>query len=106
MCLLLLLTSWTEKREMAGVVLDLGNGIVVLLRSNHQLSSIRRRVLFPFWTAKFEEITWRGIACFKEKTSLREQMFPHASQHRFLVHSRQKELKDIFQHVNNWLFFC
>ena len=41
-----------------------------------------------------------GIACFKEKTSLREQMFLHASQHRFLVHSRQKELKDIFQHVN------
>src|SRR5204862_948717 len=54
----------------------------------------------PFWTAKFEEIAWRGIACFKEKTSLREQMFPHASQHRFLVRSRQKELKDIFQHVN------
>src|SRR5450755_1336318 len=49
-----------------------------------------------------QEIAWGGIACFKEKTSLRTQMFPDASQHRFLVLSRQKELKNIFQHVNEW----
>src|SRR5713226_3405354 len=96
----LALTSWMQKREMAGVVLDLGHGIVVLLFGGHELPPIRRRVLFPSWTAKFEKIMWGGIACFKEKTSLWKQMFPDASQHRFLVRSRQKELKDIFQHVD------
>src|SRR5260370_11834523 len=50
--------------------------------------------------ADFQEIAWGGITCFKEKTSLREQMFPDARQQRFLVLSRQKELKNIFQHVN------
>src|SRR6266446_4432352 len=94
------LTSWMEKREMADVVLDLGHGIVVLLFSSHELPSIRHRVLRRVWMADFQEISWGRIACFKEKTSLREHMFPDASQHRFLVLSRQKELKDIFQHVN------
>src|SRR5436305_3496026 len=50
--------------------------------------------------ANFQKITWGGITCFKEKTSLWKQMFPDTRQHRFLVLSRQKELKDIFQHVN------
>ncbi len=35
------LTSWMEKRGMAGAVLDLGHGIVVLLLSDHELPSIR-----------------------------------------------------------------
>src|SRR5207302_7372171 len=100
--LLSLLASWIDKREMEGVVLDLGHGIVVLLHSDHELPSIRGRVLLRFWTADFQEIAWGGIACFKEKTSLRAHMFPHSRQHRFLVLSRQKELKNIFQHVNEW----
>src|SRR5450759_3636896 len=100
--LLFLLTFWMEKREMAGVMLDLGHGIVVLLLSDHELPSIRRRVLLRFWMTDFQEISWRRIACFKEKTSLRVHMFPDASQHRFLVLSRQKELKNIFQHINEW----
>src|SRR5437588_7735962 len=98
--LLSLLASWLKKREMAGVVLDLGHGIVVLLLSNHEVPSLRGRVRISFWMANFQQITWGGIACFKEKTSLWKQMFPDACQHRFLVLSRQKELKDIFQHVN------
>src|SRR5260221_14040213 len=76
--LLLLLTSWMKEREMAGVVLDLGHGIVALLLSNHELPSIRGRVRISFWMADFQEISWGGIACFKKKTSLREQMFPDA----------------------------
>ncbi len=99
MRLLFLLTRLVEKREMAGVVLDLGHGIVVLLFSGQELPSIRQHVLRWVWMADLQEIPWGGIACFKEKTSLREHMFPHASQHRFLVRSRQKELKDIFQHM-------
>src|SRR5260221_10804559 len=98
--LFLALTSWMKKCEMAGFVLDLGYGIVVLLFSGHELPFIRHRVLRRVWVADFQEIAWGGIACFKEKTALREHMFPDASQHRFLVLSRQKELKDIFQHVN------
>src|SRR5258708_15071987 len=94
------LPSWLKEREMAGVVLDLGHGIVVLLLSHHEVPSIRSRVLISFWMANFQKIAWGGIACFKEKTSLWKQMFPDTSQHRFLVLSRQKELKDIFQHVN------
>src|SRR5258706_4664829 len=94
------LPSWLKKREMAGVVLDLGHGIVVLLLSNHEMPSIRSRVRISFWMANFQKITWGGIACFKEKTSLWKQMFPDTSQHRFLVLARQKELKDIFQHIN------
>src|SRR5437588_13132453 len=89
-----------EEREMARVVLDLGYGIVVLLLSNHEVPSIRGRVRISFWMANFQKIAWGGIACFKEKTPLWKHMFPDASQHRFLVLSRQKELKDIFQHVN------
>src|SRR6266568_5084424 len=100
--LLLLLTSWIEEHEMAGVVLDLGHGIVVLLLSDHELPTIRRCVLLWFWMADFQEIPWGGIACFKEKTSPRVQMFPDSRQHSFLVLSRQKELKNIFQHVNVW----
>src|SRR6266566_1778119 len=100
--LLSLLASWMEKCEMARVVLDLGHGIVVLLLSDHELSPIKRRVLLRFWTADFQEISWGGIACFKKKTSLQLQMFPDSCQHRFLVLSRQKELKNIFQHVNEW----
>ena len=102
MRLLHVLTRLVEKREMAGVVLDLGHGIVVLLFSDHELPSIRGRVLLRFWMADFQEISWGGIACSKEKTSLRVQMFPDSRQHRFLVLSRQKELKNIFQHVNEW----
>src|SRR6266568_8682774 len=98
--LLLLLTSWMEEREMAGVVLDLGHGIVVLLFGGHELPPIRHRVLRRIWMADFQEISWGGIACFKEKASLRVQMFPDSRQQRFLVLSRQKELKNIFQHVN------
>src|SRR5207244_3589184 len=86
--LLLALASWMEKREMAGIVLDLGHGIVVLLFGGHQLPPIRQRVRPRFWVAHMQEIAWVGIACFKEKTSLWEQMFPHACQHRFLVLSR------------------
>ncbi len=70
MRLLHVLISWMEKREMAGVVLNLGHGIVVLLFSDHELPSIRRRVLLRFWMADFQEIAWGRIACFKEKTSL------------------------------------
>ena len=76
--LLLALTSCMEKREMAGVVLDLGHGIVMLLLSDHELPSIRQRVLFSFWTTAFQEIVRGRIACFKEKTSLREQIFSDA----------------------------
>src|SRR6266446_8179130 len=68
--LLLVLTSWMEKREMAGVVLDLGHGIVVLLFGGHRVPSIRSHELLPYWTTTFKEITWGGIACFKEKTAL------------------------------------
>src|SRR6266566_5875828 len=100
--LLSLLASWMEKREMARVVLDLVHGIVMLLLSDHELPPIRGGVLLRFWTADFQEISWGGIACFKKKTSLRVHMFPHSRQHRFLVLSRQKELKNIFQHVNEW----
>jgi hypothetical protein len=50
--------------------------------------------------ANFQKITWGGITCFKEKTSLWKQTLPDASQHRFLILSRQKELKGIFQHVH------
>src|SRR5437016_14320409 len=89
-----------EKRETARVVLDLGHGIVVLLLSDHELPSIRRRVLLRFWMADFQEISWGGIACFKKKTSLWKQMFPDARQHRFLVLSGQKELPGIFQRVD------
>src|SRR5581483_9212700 len=95
-------TCGTEKGEMARVVLYLAHGIVVLLFRDHELPSIRRRVLLRFWMAHLLEIAQGGIARFKEKTSLREQMFPHARQHRFLVLSRQKELKDMPQHVNEW----
>ena len=73
--LLLLVPIWMEKREMAGVVLDLGQGIVVLLLRDHELPSIRQRVLFSFWTTAFQEIVRGRIARFKEKISLREQMF-------------------------------
>src|SRR5712692_8756715 len=79
--LLSLLASWMEKREMARVVLDLGHGIVVLLLSDHELSPIRRRVRLRFWMADFQEISWGGIACFKEKTSLRVYMFSDSRQH-------------------------
>src|SRR2546428_5252117 len=37
--LLLVPASWMEKREMAGVVLNLGHGIEVLLLSNHEVPS-------------------------------------------------------------------
>src|SRR5258707_3101206 len=90
--LLLLLTSWMEKREMAGVVLDLGHGIVVLLFGGHELPPLTRRVLLRFWMADLQKNSWGGIACFKEKTSLSELMFPDARPQRFLVLSRQKEL--------------
>lgn len=61
-------------------MLDLGHGIVVLRFSDHELSSIRRRVLFPFWMVDFQEILWGGIARSKEKTSLWMHMFSDASQ--------------------------
>ncbi len=77
--LLRLLTSRMEPPVRAGVVLDLGHRIVVLLFSNHELASIGRHVLLRFRVADFKEISWRGIACFKEKTSLRTQMFPNTS---------------------------
>ena len=64
------LPSWLKKREVAGVVLDLGHGLVVLLLSNHEVPSIRGRVRISFWMANFQKITWGGIACFKEKLSL------------------------------------
>src|SRR5712692_9320487 len=95
-----MLTRLMEKREMAGFVLDLGHEIVVLLFSGHELPSIRQRVLRRVWMTDLQEIPWGGIACFKEKTALQVQVFADASQHRFLVLSRQKELKNIFQHVN------
>lgn len=47
--LLLALTSWIEKREMASIVLDLGHGIVVLLLRDHELPSIRQRVLLSLY---------------------------------------------------------
>ncbi len=47
--LLLALASWMEKREMAGVVLDLRHGIVVLLFGGHELPPIRQRVLRRIW---------------------------------------------------------
>src|SRR5260221_12466055 len=75
-----------EEREMAGVVLDLRHGIVVLLFCGHELPSIRHRVLLRIWMANFQEISWGGIACFKEKTSLqataptvRSMHNPHSS---------------------------
>ena len=86
--LLFSLPFWLKKREMAGVVLDLGYEIIVLLLSNHEVPSIRGRVRISPWMANFQKITWGGIACFKEKTSLWKQMFPHASQHGFLILSR------------------
>ena len=70
--LLLAFASWMEKRKMAGIVLDLGHGIVVLLFSGYELPSIRGRVRLRFWVADFQKISWGGIACFEEKTSLRE----------------------------------
>src|SRR5258706_2376552 len=85
---------------MAGVVLDLGHRIVVLLYARHELPAIRQRIRVSFWMADLLEIAWGGIACFEEETALWEQMLADAGQHRFLVLSRQKELKDIFQHVN------
>lgn len=94
--LLLALTYLVEKREMAGVVLDLGHGIVVLLFGDHQLPPVRQHVLRRIWMANFQEIARGRIACFKEKTSLWEQMFADACQHRFLVLPCQKELKNIF----------
>ncbi len=94
------LTSCIEEREMAGVVLDLGHSVVVLLFAGHQLPPIRQRILWRIGMEDVQEISWIGIACFEEKTSLRPQMFPDACQHCFLILSRQKELKDIFQHVN------
>src|SRR5712692_4119992 len=70
MRLLLLLTCWMENRELAGVVLALGPGIVVVRCSEHEVPAIRRRVLLRFWMEDFQEIAWGRIACFKEKTSL------------------------------------
>src|SRR5260221_1967607 len=98
--LLLALTSCIEEREMAGVVLDLGQRVVVLLFAGQEVPPIRQRILRRIGMEDVQEISWIGIACFKEKTSLRLQMLADASQHRFLVLSREKELKDIFQHVN------
>jgi hypothetical protein len=85
---------------MAGVVLDLSHRIVVLLFTRHELPALRQRILVSVWMADLLEIAWGGIACFEEETALREQMLTDAGQHRFLVLSRQKELKDIFQHLN------
>ncbi len=70
--------------------------------SDHIVSSIRQRVLLWFCIAGFKEISWGGMACSKEKTPLWVQMFPDASQQRFLVCSGQKMLKGISQHVNKW----
>src|SRR5438874_898159 len=97
-----MLTAWMEKLEAVDTVLDLRHGIVVLLFSNHELSSIGRRVFLAFRMADFKQISWRGIACFKQKISLWLQMFSDASQHRFLVRPRQNELKGIHQHINAW----
>src|SRR5438067_699731 len=58
--LLVSLPSWLKKREMAGVVLDLGHGIVVLLLSNDELPCIRGRVLISSWMAYLQEISWGG----------------------------------------------
>src|SRR5260370_891441 len=81
-------------------VYDFNLWIVVVLLRNHEVSSIRQRELLRFWTTAFQKIAWGGIACFKEKTSLWEQMFADTRQQRFLVRSREKELKHIFQHIN------
>jgi len=74
--------------------------IVLLLLTENILPSVRHGIRLWFWKASFKEIAWRGMACAKEKTPLRMQMFPHACQERFLVRSRQKVLKGIAQHVN------
>jgi hypothetical protein len=51
--LLVSLPSWLKKREMAGVVLDLGHGIVVLLLPDHQLPSVRQEVPGGIWVEDF-----------------------------------------------------
>jgi len=91
-----------EPLVIAGVVLDLSHGIVVLLFSDHELPAIRRRELLRFWVAYSQAILWGGIACLKEKPHLRVQMYADANQHRFLDLSRPKEWKGISQHVNAW----
>lgn len=54
-----------EPLVQAGVVLDLGHGVVVLLFGDYELSSILRRELLRFWMAALQEIAWGGIARFK-----------------------------------------
>src|SRR5260221_9319606 len=83
--LFLALTSWMKKCEMAGFVLDLGYGIVVLLFSGHELPSIRHRVLRRGRGADFQAIAWGGTAWFKEETALRGHMFSDARQNPLLV---------------------
>src|ERR1051326_3817855 len=98
--LLLLETFWRKPVFMEGVMLNLGNRVVLLLLTKPILPAIRQGVGLRFWEARFKEIAWRGMAGAKEETSLRGQVFPHARQQRFMVCSGEKVLKGIAQHVN------
>src|SRR5258706_4520882 len=91
--LFLALTSWMKKCEMAGFVLDLGYGIVVLLFSGHELPSIRHRVLRRLWGGVFKEIAGGGNAGFQQKKALPEEIVAHAGQPHLRVPSRQEELE-------------
>src|SRR5260221_12919145 len=68
--LFLALTSWMKKCEMAGFVLDLGYGIVVLLFSGHELPSIRHRVLRRGSGGALPGNSSGGVAGLKDKTAL------------------------------------
>ena len=85
---------------MINVVLDLGQGIVVLLFGGDKLPTVGRWKLLSTRAAAFGENFGGGIAGFKEKTAIWRQVFAHASQQPLLVLARQKELKGVFQHVN------
>src|SRR6266704_3464371 len=83
--LFLVLAVWMEPLVQERVVLNLCDRVVLLLLSDHIVSSIRHRILLWFGMAGFKEISWRGVACSKEETPLRVHMFPHSSQQGFLV---------------------
>src|SRR5688500_2373152 len=96
--LLRALASWMDPPVRGGVVLDLGDGIVMLLFGDYQLPAIGQSVVLGLVVADLKEIAWRGIARFRDKTTLRLQVLQDSCQHTFMVLSCQKELKSIHQH--------
>src|SRR5207248_5250518 len=86
--------------RVEGVMLDLSEMIIILVRGDYDLPAVRSSVDVLLVFPPFIKVIARGIARSKEKISLWKQVLPHTLEHGSLVAAREKQRKGVSQHIN------